>query len=269
MDLQGATVLPGFHDCSMRALDAGSIVGKGCKLSPDESPTSSQMTSDIQSGITRQRGTEWLLGKGFDLDQMLDMVAKLRMKNSSNDPKTILDDIVKGPKRSSSRKVPAVLLDNTGAAAWVNTEALKRSGMDERLMERKIPLDKGLNELGTNVPGGVILWNQYAEPNGLLIENALNQALNAAMDPNVYPTLHQTNYDGVIWSLRQLAKSGITSFCETPCHWKRGEKDVWRRLDKEGRLTARVHLALWLLPEMDDEEQIQYLKRLHRTADQV
>ncbi len=42
----------------------------------------------------------------------------------------------------------------------------------------------------------------------------MNRVLDLALDPAQYPTLPQLERDGLLWSLRQLAKAGITSVCE-------------------------------------------------------
>ena len=74
---------------------------------------------------------------------------------------------------------------------------------------------------------------------GILIENAMNRLLDQALDSSRYPTLPQFERDGLLWSLRQLSKAGITSCCESPCDWRRGQHRVWERVEQEGRLTCR------------------------------
>ena len=49
---------------------------------------------------------------------------------------------------------------------------------------------------------------------GILLENAGNIVLNKALDTNKYPTIYNSNYNGLKTSLERMAKAGITGLVD-------------------------------------------------------
>ena len=112
------------------------------------------------------------MGYGFSLKPMLAYIQKTRMKNSWKDPKALLDKLVVDARyycllwydpgftllnkafTYRGKPLPAIMIEENSKAAWVNSEALKRAGLDT-------PKTKA-----QTIQGGVILKNQYGEPNG-------------------------------------------------------------------------------------------------------
>jgi predicted amidohydrolase YtcJ len=69
--------------------------------------------------------------------------------------------------------------------------------------------------VATLPPGGIIMKNEITgEPNGILLENAGDILWAMAMDPSEYSGLKDVAYEGLQWSLKQIAKNGITSICD-------------------------------------------------------
>lgn len=88
-------------------------------------------------------GTEWVLGHGHALESVLKHLSK-----GGRDPKLILDDLIRD---DAGKSLPAIVMEETSHSMWVNSEALRRAG---------------INSSVPDPPGGIIMRNDKGEPNG-------------------------------------------------------------------------------------------------------
>ncbi|MCA9995133.1 MAG: amidohydrolase [Anaerolineales bacterium] len=228
MDLGGRMVLPGIHDVHLHPLEAGSSVGGTCLLPEDTDPA--EMVGLLRDCAPKQIGTNWVLGWGHSITNMLE---------SERPPIEILDEAI--PDR------PAVMMEQTSHSVWVNSAALAAAGM---------------NADTPNPPGGLILKDpETGEPNGILMENAGDMLFDLALAPT--PELEELHYDGLLYALEQLAENGITSISDARTYWGRNYHKVWQRAEQEETLTVRAVLGLWAYPHYDDAEQLAALTKLY------
>ena len=61
-NLHGRTMIPGFHDVHIHALEAGSEVGGNCWLKGNRLKA---LKPQLLSCLQKQQGTDWLLASGF------------------------------------------------------------------------------------------------------------------------------------------------------------------------------------------------------------
>lgn len=236
VNLYRATILPGIHDVHMHPLEAMSLVGGTCFLPRDKKPADMDLERLIEKCAPKQKGTEWVLGWGHSIAPMLDHI-----KSGGRPPREILDDALPD--------TPAIMMEETSHSMWVNSEALRRAGIDAN---------------SPDIPGGIIMKDKTTgEPNGILLENAGQFMMEHAMDPNKYPKLEELNYKGLLLALKELAINGITSACDARVYWTRHHHKAWEKALDEDKLTARMILGLWAYPQKDDAEQIQKLKDMY------
>lgn len=228
VDLKGKLVLPGIHDTHLHPLEAGSDQVT-CLL--DETKTLPQMLEVVADCIAEDRNTEtgWLLGWGHDLETLL---------SSKQSPLKLLDEL--------GGQKPIAIMESTSHSVWVNSRALALAG---------ITADT------PNPKGGVILKDQQGNPNGVLLDSAGDLVFDIAFSPT--SDLAESNYQGLLYGLEQVAKNGITSIVDARVYWKRGYLDAWYRALAEDQLTARTVLSLWAYPNMADEDQLPLLKSLY------
>ncbi|WP_438425055.1 amidohydrolase [Aquimarina macrocephali] len=227
IDLKRATVIPGIHDVHMHPLEASS---ENFKFILKEGNDPENYASAIRKALLDFPDEEWLLGWGVDLYTLLE---------AKRSPIDILDDI------SSTR--PIAIMERTSHSIWVNSKALEIAGID-------------INS--ENPTGGIYMRDENDKLNGILIDNAGNLILDMALTPT--SQTKENDYNGLVnFALPELAKNGITSICDARTYWKRDHHTIWKRVEKEGKLSARVNLGLWGYPMQDDESQISSLKSLY------
>lgn len=235
-DLNYAVVLPGFHDIHMHPLEAMSPVGGDCILPNMKRPDDISF-KEVLSTCTQEASyvTEWVLGAGHSITPMMEYVRE------GKSPKQLLDEFI--PDR------PAAMLEETSHSAWVNSMALERANITKNTPER---------------PGGVIMRETNSkEPNGILLENEAINIFELAMNPTGNSEIQTLNYLGSLDALEELSKFGITSFCDARLFWKIKHHRVWEKVCDRNLLTARAILGLWAYPSLEDEYQIEELKKLY------
>jgi len=238
IDLKGKLVLPGIHDGHLHPLEAGSTVAGTCMVSNTADITSTKFQTLLQNCAPQQQGDiDWVVGFGHSIAQLLDLPPEIT-------PASILDTAI--PSR------PVVIMEETSHSMWVNSRALEVAGID-----RSTP----------DPQGGLIVKDGNGDPTGLLLDNAGDNVFELAFLP---PTdiLLDLHYEGLLFALQRIRRNGITSIANARVYTRRGYLDVWKRAEREGRLTARTVLALWayptLLPGQSDEGQIQALAELYQ-----
>ena len=229
IDLEGLFVMPGIHDVHLHPLEASS---ENFKFTVNENITNPEnYATDVSIAMNQNPGSDWLLGWGHSLETVL---------NATRPPREILDDVA--PNR------PVAIMEQTSHSIWCNSKALELLGFTAN---------------SPNPTGGIIMRKvNNDEPNGILIDNAGNLLLDLALRPTA--TSEENDYWGLIeYGLPEMAKYGITSICDARTYWKRNHHEVWKRIDSEGKLTARVNLGLWAYPTENDASQIATLKSLY------
>ncbi len=225
--LDGAQVLPGFHDVHIHAVEAG-INEERCLLS--EFASEQQYRQEINDCLEDQIDSPWFIGAGVSMPDLLNLV---------DSPVDLLDDLV--PDK------PAFVLDNIGHGAWANSLALAAVGYDEIIGDPA---------------GGLIDRDDTGRPNGIVFENAQQALRTAALPPN--DSNLEKNYRALLASQEELHANGITSVSDAGGYWTRGHHQAWIRADRENRLQLRASNALYVFPDRDLEQQVTAIGNLLR-----
>ena len=141
-EIPNATIVPGLADAH------GHLAGLGKSLSIVdlvETTTKQQVLERIKAATAASYQGNWLVGRGWDQTRW---------------PKGHQDFPTRDDLDSIFPKTPVFLTRVDGHAAWVNGEALRRSGISR---ETKDP------------PGGRIVRDSRGEPTGVLVDNAMHQ----------------------------------------------------------------------------------------------
>ncbi|MDA9009523.1 amidohydrolase [Alphaproteobacteria bacterium] len=226
IDLQEAFVMPGIHDVHTHPLEAFDGAEGECILTDGQSAKAH--ANRVKKCAQQQGDRLWITAWGFYIEDIL---------RSKPSPRVLLDKAV--PDR------PVAIMELTSHAMWVNSRALEVAG---------ITADT------PNPPGGIIVKDKNGQPNGILLDNAGNLIREYVTDPTSQNL--ELTYQGLQDGLYELSKNGITSVSDARVYWTRKHHEVWQRAEREGTLTARVNLALWTYPHMDDG-QIDILKSLY------
>jgi predicted amidohydrolase YtcJ len=234
-DLSGRLVLPGFHDVHMHPLEAfTNAIGDFFFTEGITDPN--QYSKELKANPPKLNSNGWRMGFGHSIEILM---------KSKIEPRLILDEI--------SPNEPMYVWEYTSHSGWTNTAGLKLLGFDSK---SKDPI------------GGHIMKNAKGEPNGILLDNAGDIALQTAIAVN--PTIEKMNYDGLVnTGLPLIAKNGITSFCEARTYWKQNFAKTWHDIKKNNLLTARVVLAPWIYPGDSDESTLENLKKMYDKGDDM
>jgi len=200
-NLDGAMVLPGFHDAHSHPI-AGGIQSLQCDLSGAASveETLARVEACHEATAGAGNGDDWLVGGGWNLGLFPD----------ANPHKSQLDDIV-GER-------PVFLEGEDGHSAWVSSAALQRSGISA---DTEDP------------PLGVIERNAAGEPTGTLRETAMDLVAG-----HLPPITAEQRRAGALAALEMANGFGITSIVAASVN--RPYLETWRQLEADGELTARI-----------------------------
>ncbi len=230
VDLEGATVLPGLFDVHNHILEAFHPAGGTCIV--DGYGMLSSHLSTLENCQDDQVGSDWVVGWGFDLWSAL---------SSPGSPAGLMDSVI--PDR------PAVMMEASSHAAWVNTLALEALGYDATTPDP---------------PGGVILREADGTPTGLLMDAASEAAFDLALANNAeMPAL---NEEALRAGLAEANRNGLTGIGDGRCYWKRGYVEAWHAVADAGELTVRANVPLWAYPNEDDDSQLATLKAYYDVA---
>jgi len=226
INLQGKMVLPGIHDTHLHPLEAGLDEIK-CTLESEQALNDWLVELKVCAANNIQQ--EWLLGWGHNINTLL---------ASNTSPKNLLDTI--------EIERPMAIMEATSHSVWVNSKALQLAGITASTVHPQ---------------GGAILKDEQGRPNGVLLDAAGDLIFDLALAPT--PSRMESNYQGLLYGLEQVAKNGITSIADARVYWRRNYLETWRRAQKENQLTARTTLGLWAYPDMNDVEQLDKLKSMY------
>jgi predicted amidohydrolase YtcJ len=136
---------------------------------------------------------------------------------------------------------PAALSSADGHSLWANTAALAAAGIT-----RSTP----------DPEAGRIERDGRGEPMGLLRE-----AATGLVSRVVPPTTAEEHEAGLVRALAEMNKVGIVSFLEASA--RDPMVTAYRSVARQGRLTARAHLSLYVDPAEDDS-QVDRLVRVRQ-----
>ena len=227
IDLQGATVLPGFIDTHIHVFEGASSVGGDCEMSPSL-PLEAQddFLDACVEGISAS--TSWVMGYGFQLDTLLSASTELT-------PREYLD--------SFFPTIPVVIMEESSHAMIVNSAALSAAGITTK---------------SDHPIGGRIMFDDEGEPNGVLFDNAGDRVMELAW--NAQAAVRQGNLEGLLDGLALTAENGITTLGDGRMYWRRGWFDTWLQVEESGDLTARVSVRPWIYPDQPMHSQLAFLK---------
>ena len=231
IDLAGRLALPGLHDAHVHILEANHPAQGTCFL-PAGAPPESHIARLIACAPD-QVGTDWVLGFGHSIWDLRDHIDA-----GGRPPVEILDSAV--PDR------PVVIMEESSHSVWANTLAIEAAGFDVAT---------------ENPPGGVIVRDDFGDPNGIFLDGAGEILLDLALAPN--PDLEILNREALLAGLELARSHGITSLVDARGHWRRGYVEAWQAVEAEGLLTARSIVSLWAYPYLDDGQQIAALSALY------
>jgi predicted amidohydrolase YtcJ len=234
-DLSGRLVLPGFHDVHMHPLEAFTdAIGNFFFTEGITDPN--QYVKELNANVPKVNSNGWRMAFGHSIEILM---------KSKIEPRLILDKI--------SPNEPMYVWEYTSHSGWTNSAGLKLLGFTAQ---------------SADPVGGCIVKNAKGEPNGILLDNAGDIALQTAIAIN--PTIEKMNYDGLVnTGLPLIAKNGITSFCEARTYWKQNFIKTWAAIKKNNLLTARVVLTPWVYPGDSDESTIENLKKMYDKGDDM
>ncbi|MCL9776291.1 amidohydrolase [Vibrio sp. S4B1] len=228
IDLNQATILPGFIDNHNHVFEAASEVGGQCEL-PDYASLADQIPY-LEACKASFNTKDWLIGYGFSLTSILE--------NNTDTPLEVLDRIF--PNQ------PVIIMEQTSHSMWVNSVALTLAGINQHSPDPK---------------GGRILKQTATNKlNGILLDNAGDIVMDLAW--NSLSNRFQQSYDGLLLGLEHVASNGITTIGDGRMYWKRGWYDVWQKAEDDQTLTARLSLRPWIYPSFPMAEQLAFLKQI-------
>ncbi len=228
LDLSGRTLLPGFQDAHVHA-SGGGLERLSCDLS--EAHSREEYLGLVRRHAAAHPDAEWITGGGWAIDVFPGGVPR----------KEELDAVV--PDR------PVFLSNRDHHAAWVNSAALERAGVDSCTPD---PSDGRIEH---DAAGGVV---------GTLQEGAM------ALVQRVVPAPSTAEISaGILEGQRYLHSLGITAWQEAivgdypvvpDCF------DAFVSLDAAGRLTGRVVGALWWARDKGEDQIDLLLTRREKAA---
>jgi len=199
------TVLPGLADAHAHLSGLGrSLVQIDLRGESSAAAIIEKVRLAAQRPV-RESGSEWLLGRGWDQNRFTPPELPQRPALESLD--------------AASAGRPVLLRRVDGHAAWANSEALRRAGIDGTSC--------------SDVPGGRILRDRSCQPTGVLIDNAV------ALVERVVPAPRPEQIEAAILKAAEYVTArGLTAVHDMGVDLE--EVAVYRRLAQSGRLPLRV-----------------------------
>jgi len=232
VDLEGAMLMPGFHDVHIHAIEAG-LNERVCYFEPflylNEYIQAVGKCAEFQ-----QQDRDWVLGAGINMGNLLEQYSATGWL-----PIDFLDEAV--PDR------PALIIDDLGHGAWANSLAMEAVGYDS---------------LEGHPPGGILHRDpKTGRLSGIVFENAQQTLRNAAWAPTEKNL--SLGYFALQHALEKLNRNGITSISDAGGYWTRGHHQIWQRALEEGTLTVRASNALQLFPDISFERQLAQMQSIY------
>ncbi len=207
VDLTGRMLVPGFQDAHVHPVSGGLELLR-CDL--NEATTEAEYLDTVAAYAAAHPDEEWILGGGWAMSAF----------PGGTPTAAALDRVL--PDR------PAFLPNRDGHGAWVNTEALRRAGIDRHTPD---PVD------------GRIERDADGRPTGTLHEGAMSLVNRLVPDPS--PEFLR---DALVAGQRYLHSYGITAWQDAIIGDYSDlidQGETYRQAAIDGTLTGRVVGALW------------------------
>ncbi|MBS4074112.1 amidohydrolase [Ameyamaea chiangmaiensis] len=233
IDLKGRMVMPGLVDGHMHPLAGGRLL-IGCSL--DYQPlTVPDFQNRIRACLADPRQPKpkgWLIVNSWFQEAMRPAGTVL--------DKSVLDAI--------APDTPIMVQSSFFHSFLLNSAALKRAGITA----------------ATKAPaGGAILHDAQGAPTGLLEDTAATLVNAVLPAPSDEDDVHAADA-----ALRAMRHQGVTSFLDA---WAEDpDLKAFTALQRQGRLTARAHFAVWVDPKDagDPAKVVAHLREQARSFDQ-
>jgi predicted amidohydrolase YtcJ len=227
VDLAGRMLLPGFQDAHIHPISGGIELGQ-CNL--NDTPTAEGLLEKVKA-CARERPTGWIVGGGWALPTF----------PGGAPTRGALDAVV------ADR--PVYLSASDGHSAWVNSKALEMANITADTPD---PANGRIErEAGTQNPSGTLRESATG-----LVERLLPQPTPAERLAGLQRALELANRHGLVALQEANAGSG-------PEGGGRSALETYREAERQGRLTARVTVALGT-EVAKGPEQVDELVRLRR-----
>jgi len=229
IDAEGMMLLPGFIDTHNHVFEGASEAGGGCLLSRVKR-LKNQRAELLRCQRSIKKPGEWMIGYGHELDAL--------WGNSQNlNPRKFLDEWF--PDN------PVIIMEESSHSMLANSMALKLAG---------------IGASSEHPQGGRIMFGLDGNPNGVLFDNAgdivMEQAWNSLSDN------FRVSYEGLLAGMEEAVRHGITTIGDGRLYWRRGWYEVWQQALKDDSVIVRTSLRPWIYPELDFDEQIDYLSNI-------
>jgi len=234
IDLHGRMLMPGLVDGHMHPLDGGRDLLK-CDLNYQQLRIE-EMQTKIQSCLDKTRGREpdgWL--------EVVHWFQEAMLPAGTTATRAALDAL--------KTKRPIFVLSSFGHTGLANSRALELAGITAATPD---PL------------GGKIGRDPAGNPSGILEEDA---AYDLVRDRIPAPTASE-DAEAAKAALNAMRQQGVTTFLDAQA--KRPALAAFAAVEREGKLTARAHFALWITPleGRDPKKTMARLTALARHYDQ-
>lgn len=204
IDLQGRLVLPGIIDQHAHPFYAGEEPLFQCRVAFDAS--FDELLSAVAQCSRETAEDDWIVGSAWG--------SHLIETLSTGEALESLDAVSAGR--------PVIFRDDTAHNVWANSRVLELAGIDASTEDP----DRGV----------IVKDPQTGAPTGLLLETAAKLAQRA-----IPPRSAEDDAAAAAYGARTLNSFGVTSFLDAAVPPRIAA--AYARLDREGRLTARVGLA--------------------------
>jgi predicted amidohydrolase YtcJ len=215
IDLNGATLLPGFHDAHCHVLNFGLTLDMVSLASPPVHTVGDIVLRLAERAVQTHAGPEtWVRGRGYDQNKLAER---------------------RHPTRQDLDAVPGdpciVITHASGHAAAVNSRVLRLAGIT-----RDTP----------DPAGGTIVRDDLGEPTGVLLENAMLLAYAIAPLPS-----QPEKITALGRASQALHRMGITSAADASTSVN--DLAAYRGAVEEGLLTTRCTLMLLIEQLVSDD----------------
>lgn len=214
MDLQGATMTPGFIESH------GHIMGLGYnELNLDLMYVRSydELVEKVKEAVAKAQPGQWILGRGWHQDKW-DKKPEKMVKGFQTHEK--LSEV--------SPDNPVFLRHASGHAGFANAKAMQIAGVNQLSVEK---LSSNMGE------GGEIIRDKLGNPTGIFNERA--QGLIARYIPE---NTEESDTQALELAMAACARNGITGFHDAGASRKNIE--LFRKFRAEGKLKSRLYVMI-------------------------
>lgn len=197
INLAGRTVIPGLTDAHVHFCRYAAFLHN---LDLSHTSSAQDAAQLVSERAQEAEPGEWIIGRGWLID---------RWDPPVRPDRGILDSLV--PSH------PVYLLEHSAHAAWINSEAMRRAGLNKEMPDP---------------PGGTVVRDNSGEPTGLLEEAAIHLLRDVL--PTDTPEQMATKLRKAIEHAHRCGLTGVHDFDSSP------ELQAFQIAQQRGDLTIRV-----------------------------